>query len=119
MEEYDVIYKGWAVPKRFKCDGCSIPQPLHKWFRAERWDNTGCRLHDFHRRYLIVSRKEADRILRDFVLEQDDSWNYKVVAWMGYIIVRIARYWIKNTLVLPYYWRKFKYPIFGDENYGA
>jgi hypothetical protein len=114
MEDYDIIYKDWAVPKSFKCDGCSIPQPFHKWFRAERWDNTGCRLHDFHRQYLIVSRKEADRILKEFVLAQDESWNYKVVAWLGYFIVRIARFWIKNKKPLPIEWKEFTKPMVGE-----
>lgn len=111
MKEYNIIYKGWAVPTDFNCDGCSIPQPLHSMLRAERWDDTGCRLHDFHRRYRIVSRKEADRILRDFILEQDDSWNYKVFAWLGYFIVRVARFWIKGTYILPKHWEIYKKPI--------
>lgn len=114
MEDYDIIYKGWAVPKSFKDDGCSIPQPLHKWLRADRWDSSGCRLHDFHRRYLIVSRKEADRILRDFILEQDESWNYKVFAWIGYYVVRVARFWIKNKIPLPVEWEPFTRPIIGE-----
>jgi len=82
----DVEVGGYTIPSGFCSDGCSCPRSL--WSYCSPFDGRYLRifcLHDYLYSTKAVSRKKADKIMRDLLVEAGMS---SVKAYSIYLAVR-------------------------------
>ncbi len=83
----DLVYKGHFIPRRFETDFTST-----EWYI--RWavprfgkGNLAAVIHDYYYTAQCMSRKEADKVYRDVLI--DCGFN-KVNAYARYYVLRLA-----------------------------
>jgi hypothetical protein len=96
------MFEGWRAPPDFVSDGCTFLRD--RIFHVDIKD--ACRLHDFLRRYRIVSAARADAILRrHWIALGVPSW----AAWPLWALVRAGSLWFTRTQPLPARWAEYAY----------
>ena len=96
---YTVGYKGSAdiiqVPQGFETDGASIPRLLRTiiWNPFDTKFIAAACLHDFLYIYCTRSRKQADDIFLEILI---NSWNSKIKSYIMYARVRLFGRWEFN-----------------------
>jgi len=93
----------WTIPEGFVSDGCTWAPD--RWFGVDL--SPACLLHDFLRRYAIVTVREADRELHAQLIELGaPRW----LARFYWFVVKITRPWFRRTEALPRKWRAYRLP---------
>jgi hypothetical protein len=108
---HTIVYKSWAVPDEFYSDGCTIPSLVKKAMNEENFVN-GCRLHDYLRRYALVSVSEGDRIFRDYIYDYKPSVRYYFISRGVYYALKVSRPWFSKTEKIPPKYYLFRFPSF-------
>lgn len=98
-----ISFEGWRVPDAFESDGCTgtADGKRNRWMPA-------CRMHDFHRRHEIVSKRDADSIFYRHLLHLGASRLRARLYWLG---VRITAPLANRTYRLPPEWAEYAKPI--------
>jgi hypothetical protein len=105
--EKDLRVGNWTIPEGFVTDECTMAPEFSV--------GDACVLHDFLRRYRLVSTGDADRIFRDECRKRS-NW---LLANIYYYGVKILRPFFRQTFELPYEWSTYRYPQIrgqGDES---
>jgi len=99
----DITVGRWTIPKGFVSDRCTWAPD--RWFGIDL--SPACILHDFLRRYAIVSVREADRELHAQLLALGaPRW----LARFYWFAVKVTRPWFRRTQTLPWAWRSYRFP---------
>ena len=99
-----VVFNGWRVPPGFKSDGCTWAPD--EWFGTDL--KPACILHDFLRRYALVTVQDADRIFHRYLIALGaPRW----LARFYWFVVKITRWRFKHTEKLPYDWSEYRTPV--------
>lgn len=82
-----LIYKDWTIPKGFVTNYGSVPQILQSFIPASGKATYAYVLHDWLYETGILSKDEADKLLRDLVIELGLS---KIKAYSIYYGLKIG-----------------------------
>ncbi len=106
----DTQIRNWVVPAGFVSDGCTFPGILKLFKGMMKTDEyyLGCVLHDFLRRYAIVSVEEADAELKRYI--RDDLGDH-FRAQIYWLFVKFGRALYTKIYQLPPEWEKYRKPI--------
>ncbi len=109
----DIQVRNWIIPAGFTSDGCTFPGPLRFFKAFMKTDKyyLGCVLHDFLRRYAIVSVPEADAELKRYI--RDDMGDH-FRAQIYWLFVKFSRSFFTKTIELPKQWEKYRKPVTGE-----
>lgn len=88
----DLRVGDWIIPAGFQTDECTWAPELDI--------GDACILHDFLRRYAIVTVGTADRIFRHEIQKR----GHPVLAWVYWWGVKLMRPWFRQTREFPYKW---------------
>lgn len=98
------MFDGWRIPPDFRSDGCTLaPDRL---FGIDL--RPACRMHDFHRVYLVHDRymtvQQADWIFRRHLIALGCP---PIIARLYWLAVKIARPWFMAGKPLPDRWAEY------------
>jgi len=103
----DVKVRQWILPAGFQSDGCTFPgilKYLRGIMKADEY-SLGCALHDFLRRYAVVSVPEADKELRQYIYEEKGD---RIRSYLYWLAVKFIRNRYTSTLQLPTQWEQYR-----------